>query len=83
MINKKSIFDTIMKALCGRTSEDTVEDTPYSLGKGYDEYLKKSPEYQDQVIISMYKGTRFENESPEKLRQILRAQVAVKSNVLQ
>jgi hypothetical protein len=84
MITKKSMLDTIIEALCGSTiSKEKNEDTLVSFGNGYEEYLKKSPEYHDQVIRSMYKGTRFENESPEKLRQILRAQVSVREEIFQ
>ena len=84
MITKKSMLDTIIEVLCGSPiSKEKAEDISVSFGKGYEEYLNKSPEYHDQVIKSMYKGTRFENEAPEKLRQILRAQVSDRKEIFQ
>ena len=84
MNNKSSIVDTILN-LFSDSKVNTVktEEAIVGISKGYEDYLKKSPEYHDQVIKSMYVGTRFENESPDKLRQILRAQLAVNTEVLQ
>ena len=80
MTKKTSMLNLLLSVVTGKvTGEDkqkTEQIIESSIGEDYDNYLKKPSEYHDMVIKRMYRNTEFANESPERLREILRAQVS-------
>lgn len=75
MCENQNLFEYIMNALCGKKEIKDTDILESSVKKvfctDYEEYLKKPAAYRDEVVRSMYVGTPYENESPEKLREYL------------
>ncbi len=81
MSKKTNIFEMFLGILKGTTKSNP--ELEKSLSEGYSSYLDKPKEYHDQVIKRMYRNTKYADESPEALREILRLQCSSKTGLSQ
>ena len=79
MAKKIGILNILQNLFCGDMTDDYKKDAEKfiekNLGEDYGEYLEKPKEHHDTVIKRMYSNTKYANESPDRLREILREQV--------
>jgi len=78
-MKKQSMISLILNIVSGNmtkeeknSAEEFIEN---NLGNDYGEYLDKPQEYKDGVIKHMYRKTKYADETPERLREILHQQV--------
>jgi hypothetical protein len=77
MTKKSNMFSLLLSIISGEEKPQSPEKIIESrLGAGYEEYLEKPKEHHDTVIKRMYRNTRYADETPDRLREILREQVA-------
>jgi len=69
---KTNWLEIVLRVIKKESHQDYDEDSI----KDYEDYLNKPQEFKDKTIKSMYADTKFANESPEKLREIFKAQRA-------
>lgn len=85
MNTKINILDSLIILFNGKiTKEEKVKAESYidsQLSDDYGEYLNKPPEYHDMVIKRMYRKTKYADESPERLRDILHEQITGQKRV--
>ena len=80
MSKKRNLIDLLHSLVCkGRLEKDKKIEAlnliENRITEGYEKYLQTPSEYQDVVIKRIYKDTKYANESPNRLREILREQV--------
>jgi len=79
MNTKINLLDNLISLFNGRiTREEKIKAENYiesKLADDYELYLQKPPEYRDAVIKRMYRKTKYADESPERLRDILHEQI--------
>ena len=71
----KDLFSSNVK---NKYSDSEIAGHIDDLVQGYEEYLNMPDQYHDEVIKRMYRKTKFKDEDPETLRDILHFQITGK-----